>query len=331
MFKEARVKLTFWYVFIIMVVSLSFSGVIYRGSTTEFERRLDTIERRLQLRRFGLLPQGGQEQFFIQDLVETRNQIFTILLYTNAGILALSSFAGYFLAGKTLSPIEETLVKQKRFVADASHELRTPITSLQTSIEVSLRDKKLNLRLAKSTLRSALVDIEGLRNLTDNLLTLARTNGGSVIRELVEVSDITSEISKRFLPIAKKKKVKFITKTKKVSINTNRADLVKLLSILIDNAIKYTPGGGVVKLSVRTSRRSVRFVVSDTGVGIHDEDKRKIFDRFYRVDASRTKKRVQGYGLGLAIAKDILKRNNGKISLKSQNGKGTAFTVTLPR
>ena len=135
-FRKARLKLTAWYLFIIMAISLSFSAFIYRGITQEFQRRLHTIERRLDFRGHGIRPPIGQAEFFIQDLEETRQRVLLVLLYTNGAILAFSALAGYFLAGKTLKPIESVMEEQKRFVADASHELKTPLTALITSTEV---------------------------------------------------------------------------------------------------------------------------------------------------------------------------------------------------
>lgn len=330
MFEKARLKLTFWYLLIIMIVSLSFSAVIYRGATNEFERSLDTIEQRLRLRQFGLLPPEGRELVFIQDLIEARNKIIIILAYANGTIFVLSIVAGNLLAGKTLEPIEKALEKQKRFVADASHELKTPITSLYTSIEVALRDKYLSLRDAKQTLNDALEDVEGLKALTENLLTLARTNQVSTKFERIRVSDLTKTLEKRFRPISSKKGVKLVIKPIKLEISTSREDLEKVLSIFLDNAIKYTKPKGNVQLNIDKNRRFITFEVIDNGIGISKENQTKIFDRFYRVDSSRSSSHTHGYGLGLSIAKDIADRNGWKLSFKSKLNVGSTFTTTLP-
>ncbi len=330
MFEKARLKLTFWYLLIIMIVSLSFSAVIYRGATNEFERSLDTIEQRLRLRQFGLLPPEGRELVFIQDLVEARNQIILILAYANGTIFVLSIIAGNLLAGKTLEQIEKALEKQKRFVADASHELKTPITSLYTSIEVALRDKHLTLKDAKITLKDSLEDVEGLKALTENLLTLARTNQVSIKFERIEVSDVTKTLEKRFRSIAKTKKVRLDVKPINQKISTSREDLEKILSIFLDNAIKYTRSQGTVRLIVIRNRRFVIFKVADNGIGISKDDKTKIFDRFYRVDSSRSSSDDHGYGLGLSIANDIADRNGWKLTCTSKLAAGSTFTVTLP-
>src|SRR5512141_1822886 len=120
MFTSARFKLTGWYLLIIMAVSISFSAFIYKGVSLEFERRLNAIESRLQLGRFGIYPPPGQVEMFITDLEDTKERVLIILVYTNFVIFVFSALAGYFLAGKTLKPIEKAMDEQKRFVADAS-------------------------------------------------------------------------------------------------------------------------------------------------------------------------------------------------------------------
>src|SRR4030042_3546083 len=119
MFKKARLKLTAWYLVIIMFISLAFSVFIYISVTLEIQNRFNLIERRLELRDYGFRPPSGQVEFFIESLEESRNRILLVLLYTNIMILFFSAVAGYFLAGKTLTPIEKSMEEQKRFVADA--------------------------------------------------------------------------------------------------------------------------------------------------------------------------------------------------------------------
>src|SRR3989338_10905472 len=174
MFETARLKLTAWYLLIIMAISVAFSIVIYRSVTSEFHRRLNAIELRLELDRYGFRLPPGQEQYFLQDLVQAKHRVFLVLLYTNGVILVCSAVAGYFLAGKTLAPIERAMEEQKLFVADASHELKTPLTALQTSIEVALRDKKIDLKSALFTLKDSLNDVKSMTSLTNDLLSLTR-------------------------------------------------------------------------------------------------------------------------------------------------------------
>jgi two-component system sensor histidine kinase CiaH len=317
MFKKARLKLTTWYLLIIMTISLSFSGVIFRSVTREFQRRLNLIERRLDLRGRGFNPPVGQTRFFIQDIKESRQKVLFILLYTNGVIFAFSALAGYFLAGKTLSPIEEVVEEQKRFVADASHELKTPLTALQTSIEVALRDKKLKLK--------------DLKKLTNSLLSLARyQQDNNFTKERLDLKDVIENVYKKISPLAKKKKIQLKIKTKSVKISANKESLEKLITILLDNAVKYTPKNGKVTLEISKNKRYLKLKVKDTGIGIPERDIPYIFDRFYRADKSRSKLNLAGFGLGLSMAKRIVEMHNGSIKAKSSPKKGSTFTVKLP-
>jgi len=200
-----------WYLLIIMTVSLSFSGLVYRVVTSEFQSRFDAIERRLYLQGRGLVPPGGRVQLFVEDLTEARQRVFLVLLYVNGVILVFSAFAGYFLAGKTLSPIEMVVEEQKRFAADASHELKTPLTALQTAIEVALRDKKLNLAAARNVLKESLDDVENLKKLANGLLSLARYQQGNnnLVKEKVDVKKLVKTVYGKMTPLAKKKKIKW--------------------------------------------------------------------------------------------------------------------------
>lgn len=332
MFKSARIKLTTWYLVIIMAISLSFSVVIYRGVTLEFQRRLNTIEKRFNVEaRRGWRMHGPVHEIFVEDLNQARARVLFILLYANGVILVLSAAAGYFLAGRTIAPIEKALEEQKRFVADASHELKTPLTAMRTSIEVALRDKKLTLSDSKKVLTGSLEDIDGLKNLANNLLSLAKYQGGENFTfEKTSVKELINSSYKKVRLIANKKGVKINLDVKKGKISANKESLEKLVTILLDNAVKYSLFGGKVTLTTKRNKKYLKIKVVDSGVGISKADLPHIFDRFYRVDDSRTKTKVPGFGLGLSMAKKIVEMHKGSIDVKSIPGKGSTFTVKLP-
>lgn len=332
MFKRARLKLTAWYLLIIMIISISFSAFIYRSFTLELHGRLNAIDRRLGLQRLGFAPPPGEVELFISDINEARERVLYTLIYTNAVIFVLSAGAGYFLAGKTLKPIEAALEEQKRFVSDASHELKTPLTSLQTAIEVALRDKKLDVGEARSVLKNNLEDVEGLKNLSSNLLSLSRyqQDHNFFTIEKVDVKKAASLAVKVISPLAKSKKIKLSSFIQDLRIYTNEESLEKLITILLDNAVKYTSPGGKVSLSVKRQNKNLTICVKDNGVGISKQDIRHIFDRFYRVDQSRSKVEAPGFGLGLSIAKRIVDLNKGTIAVSSTPQKGSTFTARLP-
>lgn len=333
LFQSARVKLTLWYLLIIMLISAFFSLVIYRSVTIEIERRFSSVERGMHQQMMRFHFQGrGQFPFLKEHLDAAKRRVLLILLYTNGLILLLSSAAGYFLAGKTLEPIEEAMKEQERFVSDASHELRTPLTALKTTIEVALREKKMTTKEAKKVLEESLEEVENLESLSSSLLNLAQT---SQLKEQssfsrMDLAEVVEEAWRKVKNLAGQKKIEIIKNIQTVHLMGEKESLEKLVLILLDNAIKYTPTGGKVWLEVGAERRSAVLKVSDTGIGIPEEDIPHIFDRFYRVETSRSKLEVSGYGLGLSIAKKIVERHNGKIQVTSRLDKGTTFIVFFP-
>jgi len=369
MFESARIKLTLWYLVIIMTVSVSFSAIIYRGVAIELERRFNTIQSRLQLRRAIFIPAQPNQQIisFIEDLEDSKKRVVLILGYANIVILVFSAVAGYFLAGKTLRPIESAMKEQKRFVADASHEFKTPLTSLQTSIEVALRDKKLNLKESKTVLKESLNDIQSLTKLSNYLLSLAKfQENNSFPKERVEAAEVVSKSIKRISPLAKKKKIEIKENLEKVAIKSHPESLDKLVTILLDNAIKYTNSSGHITVSLFKTSRSATIEIQDNGIGISKEDLPHIFERFYkgsdghvansdvfasyaykggdghvansdvftsyayRASTSRPETNSSGFGLGLSMAKQIVEMHGGEIKVNSRVDKGTTFTVKLP-
>lgn len=321
-FRSARLKLTAFYLAIIMLVSVSFSLVIYKGVTFEFRRSFTRIERRLQ----------GPPPFFREDLEEVRKRVLAGLFYANGIILVLSAVAGYFLAGRTLEPIEKALEEQKRFVADASHELRTPLTALKTSLEVTLRDKKMTAKGARATLESNLEDINSLQSLTNNLLGLSRYQEGAANLSFkkVNLAEILKSAHQKILPLAKEKDVAVELEVKNLTLEADKECLEEMMLIFLDNGVKFTPPGGRVTVSTRPKKKYALIDVGDTGVGIAKEDLPHIFDRFFRVDKSRSKNGADGFGLGLSLAKRIVEMHQGSVEVESVLDKGTTFIIRLP-
>lgn len=324
MFHKARIKLTVFYLAIIMLISISFSMVIYGGSITELNR----IEQTQRFRRPPAPFLPGIEPDIIQ---ETKGRIVFALALINLIILGVSGTAGYFLAGKTLNPISEMLEDQKKFVSDASHELRTPLTSIKTEIEVALRSKELDLKETKNLLSSNLEEVNKMQKLTNYLLELNKFQSGSgkLSFSRVNLKDIVEKAIKQIEKPAEAKNIKITKKLQNATVNGNEESLIQLAVILLDNAIKYSSQGKeiIVKTGKGTTTGFMEF--KDSGVGIKKEDLPHIFERFYRADTSRSKERVDGYGLGLSIADGIAKLNNGSIKVESKPGHGSTFTVRI--
>ncbi|MCX6704321.1 MAG: ATP-binding protein [Candidatus Woesebacteria bacterium] len=337
MFKEARIKLTGWYLLIIMAISLSFSVAIYAGVNRELTRigdmqkarqeRVDTISN--FLRQNGL-PVPPEVQSFDSEAVEqARLRIISALGLINISILVLSGLGGYLLAGLTLDPISKMVKKQKEFVGNASHELRTPLTSLKTEIEVALRDKKLDLVQAKNIFRSNLEDVDSMQRLSNYLLEQNRYENSDIDLEIkkVDLAGAVTRAIKKAEPVAGKKKIKIVSRLQKVMVNGNEDALIELSTILIENAIKYS--GKSKSVEVKTGGKGT-FEVKDFGIGIPPADIPHIFERFYRAESSRSKEKIDGYGLGLSIAKSIVDKLGGKIKVNSKLGQGTTFSVQFP-
>lgn len=326
MFSRARIKLTLWYLLIIGLIVISFSAVIFKDSTHEFDRIVRT--QRLWMDYPNQLPIVLPEPRLVDRplIQESEDRLKLMLVLTDFGILLLSAVASYFLAGRTLKPIEEMLSEQKRFVSDASHELRTPVTALKSEIEVGLRDKKLTLRQARELLQSNLEEADKLKQLTDYLLALGRYQGDNQIKiEEVNLNQVISEVKDRSEILAKPKRIKIKLEVSPIKLNGNKDSLVQLLFILLDNAIKFSPDYSTVQITAQKTNEVIIKVI-DQGVGISLEDKTHIFDRFYQSE----KARQGGYGLGLSIAKRIVELHSGSIDVSSNLGQGSTFIIKLP-
>ncbi len=331
-FKSAIWKLTGFYVVIAMAISIIFSLVLYQFSARELNTALSRQNRQIQ--RMPIMGvQIGPERFRVfentrlEQLEASSNRLKLDLLGFNILILFLSGGASYFLAKRTLHPIAEMVDKQNRFTADASHELRTPLTAMKTEIEVSLRDKQLNLEDAKKLLGSNLEEISKLESLSNNLLSLAQYQGIKEIPKVeVDFKAVVEESYEKVKALAKNRDISFTFDLGGAKVMGDRQSLTQLSVILLDNAIKYSPKKSKVSVSLAEEHGHAVFKVADQGAGIKQSDLPHIFSRFYRADISRSK---GGTGLGLSIAKQITGVHRGTIHADS-NKNGSVFTVKLP-
>lgn len=332
MFTQARIKLTGWYLVVIMVVSLVFSGFIYNGISLELVRRKEMIERRFEIEQPEFVLPRGPRPIILEELESARENVLILLIYANSAIFLFSALLGYFLAGRTLKPIEQALEEQKRFVADASHELKTPLTALQTEIEVALRNRHLSLKEARKVLKNNLEETEDLTKLTGNLLSLTRYQSGKNGLNFTRVNflSLVNLVLKRIEPLAKKRKITIQKNIANLQIKADRVSLEKLLLILLDNAVKYSPKGKKITLKAKKQSGYLVMKVIDQGMGITKKDLPYIFNRFYQASSSRTRTANDGFGLGLSLAKEIVKMHKGTIKAASNRGKGSVFTVKLP-
>ena len=333
MFHSIRLQLTLWYVATIMIISGLFSMAIYQLVSMEIQRGFTQIEHRIIGGGIDIsIIDPDQNTQYADEFNVAQGRVRERLIYANAVIFLLASMGGYFLSGKTLAPIEEAHEKQKQFIADASHELKTPLTAIHTSIEVALRDKKLNLNYAKTTLEESLEDIQNLEELTKNLISLSQiqTQEHHLITLPIDLDEIVRTVAKKLKPLINKKKLTLNLKLAPIIISADENKITEVITILLDNAIKYSPPKETITISLTQSRSKATITVSDHGIGISKNDLPHIFDRFYRSDSSRTKSRIPGFGLGLCLAKQIIEHHRGTIKVTSKLDSGSTFIITLP-
>jgi two-component system, OmpR family, sensor kinase len=227
--------------------------------------------------------------------------------------------------------LHDSFAQVRQFSADASHELRTPLTVMRGEIELALRNPKTPEEY-RQVLESSMEEIIRMSSIIENLLTLAKADQGSYEVNLSEVNlgSLVQELYDDGEILAEGKHIHVaLTRNDPITIVGDKVRLRQLFLNLIDNAIKYTPEGGAVILSVERHDGAAIFRVTDTGIGIAPADIDRVFDRFYRVDKARSRE-VGGTGLGLSIAKWITELHRGTITVKSEVDKGSVFTVELP-
>ena len=330
-FNAAYLRLTAFYVLIVLAISISFSVVIFNISSNELNRGLVRQDRFIMGMSSQMIPNSNLqdlEQIRSDQIAESNSRLSLNLLYFNLFILVASSFLSYYLARKTLAPVEEAVAEQNRFTADASHELRTPLAALRSEIEVGLRDKKLDLKSSKQLLESNLEEIGKLESLSNALLKLSRYSDDKDMElEKVELEETIVRAYEKVEHAAIAKNIEFKNKISECMVYGQHDQLVELFVILFDNAIKYSPENSKVSVTSEYQGKELVVSVRDRGVGIKASDLPFIFNRFYRADSSRSKDKIPGYGLGLSIAKRICEINHCEISAESKAGQGSEFIV----
>jgi heavy metal sensor kinase len=232
----------------------------------------------------------------------------------------------------TLSRLRDAFERLRRFTADASHELRTPLTAMRSVGEVALRNT-LDASAYRDVIGRMLEEVDRLTRLVESLLTLTRADSGKIqlTPETLDLGSLAGNVIDQLRVLADEKR-QDLTLRAPVTVHAvgDAALLHHALMNLIHNAIKYTPNGGAisVELSAKNSGQAV-MEVRDTGPGIPAAHRDRIFDRFYRVDASRSREEG-GVGLGLAIARWAIEANGGHIELAGDGGRGSLFRVLLP-
>ena len=262
-------------------------------------------------------------------------QLRLVLLAVFGGSVIPAGFAGFFLSGRALRPIKTAMDSQRAFIADASHELRTPVAVVRTNAELlksHIRPQENKPDRDAVALEDILSESDRLGRMVDQMLTLAEADAGERGLSLSDVAlnEVAEEATRSITALAQARGVTVDAQLDGiVELPGDRSRLRELLMILLDNAVKYTGAGGRVRLAVGQAHKKATIVVSDSGQGIPAEAVPHLFDRFYRVDKARSRE-SGGTGLGLAIARHIVDTHGGTINIESTEGEGTKVTVELP-
>lgn len=315
-FFVARLRLTFYY---------SLTAIIILGSSSILLYNIILSNLSQSIREESILDPRIAQAIIdrTQDILLNRFLTIDIILIFFIVVL------GFLLTYKTLEPIKSNMQKQKRFIADASHELRTPIAIMISGLEVNLNNKKLDFIEAKKTLESTLAEMREFSKLSNSLLDISKYDTPTQIEyEPISINELVKSIIEKNKNLAKIKKINIETKIESpVVVQGNKIELSRVFFNILDNAIKYTPPGGKILISDKIVSNKYIVIISDSGRGIGEDILSKIFDPFFRGDEARS---TDGAGLGLTLSKKIIENHKGTISIKSQVNKGTNVIISLP-
>lgn len=328
-FQLTRLKLTGMYAVLLLAV-LVISGVTTHSVfSNRLEQRMFFRERPFPLPPPQILEIGREAR------AQARQELITSTILVNGTLFIGAVGLSYILAGLTLRPIKKAYEQQRRFLSDASHELRTPLAILQTDLE-NERDTAKASTEEKEHAQSHLEEVQRMGKIVKDLLLISRLDGQhqlSIPKEAIDLKEVVTAAVKRLQGYAAKHNIKVIsspvTRETPVVISANKEHILQAISNLIKNGIDYNKPGGNVVVSLTHDHKTAVITVSDTGIGIAEEEIPKLFDRFYRVEQSRSRQ-LGGSGLGLSIVQSVIRELGGSVDISSKPGKGTTVTLTLP-
>jgi signal transduction histidine kinase len=319
MFGRARWRLTLIYIALFALVLGVFSAVFYVGFATVLGPSFD------------IGPELSNEQAAEAAYQATIEQVGVALVAAYLVVVAVVGLAAWALASRTLRPIREAHLRQRRFVADASHEVRTPLAAIRATAEETM-GREASIEELRAALAGIEVSAERLSRLTNDLLLLARTDERLIDRrpERIDLSVLTAETLEEFAGANADAPRPQLALEADLLVTADPDDVRRIVLNLVDNAVRY---GGASENQVRVATRHTDgdaiVEVHDAGPGIGAIDLERIFEPFFRVRADAAT--PDGSGLGLAIARSLAERNGGRLSVASQVGAGSTFRLALPR
>ncbi len=263
----------------------------------------------------------------VQNLVTT--SLIQLLVYMAS--MAFVVLLAYIMSRRALEPVEDAFKKQRDLIANASHELKTPLTIISTNMSVIKSEPNSTIQENEKWIQSVDTQLERMSGLIQNMLELSKIEQSVIPKELVNLSQIVEGATLSFEAVCFEQNVKLFTDIKEnVFIIADKNAIERLVIILLDNAIKYSGQNGKIGCCLDFSNKKARLVVLNTGQSISEEEAKHVFDRFYRADGARSNADKQSFGLGLSIAQATVTAHNGDIQCKGIEGKGTQFQVLLP-
>jgi two-component system sensor histidine kinase CiaH len=268
----------------------------------------------------------------ITDSINTLNQLLLTFVIIGVFMLGAIFLISVFFARKSVAPIESSYSRQKQFIADASHELKTPVASIGANIEAIESNPDDPVYRQKKWIDYIKIELERMNKLISDLLSLAKYDNLQTTFNMtaVNLSDIVNDSLLTMEAFAFEKGIEICSDIKEdVIAVVDGEKYEQVIKILFDNAVKYVNESGKIDITLKENKNHAIFEISNTGDGIAPEHLNRIFDRFYRIDSSRENN--GSYGLGLSIAKTIVEHMNGKIAVSSALGQITTFTVTISK
>lgn len=310
-FSSAAIRLTYLYVAILMTLSLVASVWLYSVAGGEISW--------IASQSVSVGPTVGIVQ-------NSKDRTLQSLIFFNLFTLGAGTLTSYALAQRTLKPIQKSYETQAHFATDASHELRTPLTALKAELQVARKSDLRSKKAVSAMIDSSLAEVDRLQQLTERLLQLAEPTTRPEPETEASLHEALSAAQKVLQPGIVDRKLHIIVPTQEVRLAIRIGDLTEILVIILNNACKYSPPKSTVGITCRPKGKVYEIDIQDNGPGIPAKDIPHIFERFYRGGSSE---RQSGFGLGLAVAKNVVNAVGGTISAKSDQG--TTITVRLPK
>ncbi len=316
---RARIRLTASYIVVATAILAVFSYLLYRALLVSLT---DSIRD---------LPLNIIDSARLYN--DTADAIQSQIFFVDGTTLLIVLVGGYILTIVTLRPIREARNREKRFLADAAHEFRTPLAVMKSGTEVVLRgEKNLSPRI-KKILTDNIDEIDSLTKIANGLLTFVSEKEMNINhRATLCVGEVLERVVQKLTPLAEKKHITFLyqqhEKALQTYIRADQSTLNRVFENIIHNAIKYTSEEGSITIRETFSKNLVNILVHDTGIGIPQKDLAHVTEPFFRADISRTE--TEGSGLGLSIVSETIKALGGTLHIESEHGVGTTVNITLP-